>query len=322
MDQMTSLTSPDRPPEPGSGNLAPTISAIAGGDFSRSRLAALSDLDRVQVKALRRLWLSIPATERHALVLALEELASESVEFNFNQVFRVALSDPNPVVRQLAIRDLWEDTGGDLPAVFLEMLKNDSSDDVRASAADALSATADALVDGANSCIERDALIDYFCELAQDPAESPIVRRRSLGAIAVFDDEPRIADLIRLALDDDDQALVAGAIYAMGRTARTRWLPELIEFMKSEDAELRFEAARAAGSIGDQDAVPALAELVHDPDEEVRAATLEALGSIGGPAAIRVLRQAERDEELDAFEEVDDALDAALMTVDPLERRS
>ncbi len=34
--------------------------------------------------------------------------------------------------------------------------------------------------------------------------------------------------------------------------------------MQSEDAELRFESARAAGLLADTDAVPELSELVYD----------------------------------------------------------
>jgi HEAT repeat protein len=68
--------------------------------------------------------------------------------------------------------------------------------------------------------------------------------------------------------------------------------------------------------------VPELAQLVYDPDAEVRAAALLALGAIGGAAAIRVLRQVEEDEEFEELAYVDDAIDAALLTVNPLERHS
>ncbi len=319
---MTTPTSPDHLPEVDAGRLAPTIDAIVGGDFSRSRLAALSDLDRTRASYLRLHWLDIPSTERHALMLAIAELSDESVEFNFNRVYRIALADPDPVIRQLAIGDLWEDEGKDLPPIFVDMLRSDSSDDVRAAAADALSVAAGAVAGGESTVLDREMLIELFGDIVEDPAESPIVRRRSLGAIAEFSDDPRIPELIRLALDDEDQALVAGAIFAMGRTTSERWVPELIDFLQSEDSELRFEAARASGLIGDQDVVPELAELIYDADSEVRAAAIDALGAIGGAAAIRVLRQVEQDEEFEEIEIVDDALDAATLTVNPLERQS
>lgn len=319
---MTTPTSPELQPRVESGSLAPTIDAIVGGDFSRSRLAVLSDLDRAKAAYLRAHWLDIPDTERHALMLALAELGDESLEYTFNRVYRIALDDPNPVIRQLAVDDLWEDLAADLPSVFVGILRHDPSDDVRAAAADALSTSFDAIADGDSDLLDANEMIGLFASIIEDPNESPLVRRRALGAIAAFGADPRISELIRLGLDDEDQAVVAGAVYAMGRTSSDQWLPELVEFMQSEDAELRFESARAAGLLGNTDVVPDLAELIYDQDAEVRAAAIEALGEIGGSAAIRVLRQAEQDDELAEDEHVDDALDAALLTVNPLERNS
>lgn len=319
---MSTPISPDHQPDRAGDQLAPTIDAIVGGDFARSHLAVLSDLDRVRTAYLRTRWADIPRIERHALILALAELAAESVEFNFNRVFRIALTDADPVIRELAIRDLWEDQGSDLPHVFIDLVRDDPSDDVRAAAADALSSVADAAAAGDATTLEPDWLIEQFTSLVKNPGESPIVRRRALGTIAAFGNDPRVPALIRFALADEDQTLVAGAIYAMGRTAKSVWVPELAEFIESEDAELRFEAARAAGAIGDEDLVPNLAELIYDRDVEVRTAALDALGEIGGQAAIRVLRVAEENTEFEDQEIVDDALDAALLTIDPLEGRS
>jgi HEAT repeat protein len=108
----------------------------------------------------------------------------------------------------------------------------------------------------------------------------------------------------------------------MGRTSSPIWLPELFEYLQSEDAELRYESARAAGLLGEMDVVPELAELIYDADSEVSIAALAALGAIGGPAAIRALREAEEDEDFEEAEIVDEALDAAQLTINPLGRQS
>lgn len=320
---MTTPTSPDRQPKAGADAIALAIDAIAGGDFSRSRLAALSDLDRGQVAWLRGHWQQIPGNERHALVLALAEVADESLDYNFNRVLRVALDDPNPVVRQLAIVNLWEDEGSDLPDQYIRILRSDPSDDVRAAAADALAVFCDAAAEGESTAVDADEMIELFSSIIEDPTESPIVRRRSLGAVAAFSNDSRIDELIRLGMDDEDQAVVAGAVFAMGRTASPRWIPDILEYMQSEDAELRFEAARAAGLMGEVDAVPELGELVYDPDSEVRAAALQALGIIGGPAAVRILREVEQNEDYDQVIDIEDVLDAASTdNDDPFDRQA
>ena len=38
------------------------------------------------------------------------------------------------------------------------------------------------------------------------------------------------------------------AVHAMGRSADPDWLPTIIEEMHSDDSEMRFEAATAAGA--------------------------------------------------------------------------
>jgi HEAT repeat protein len=105
----------------------------------------------------------------------------------------------------------------------------------------------------------------------------------------------------------------------MGRSADPAWLPTLYDEMVSEDAEMRFEAAQAAGELGDEEAVPQLAGLLNDEDAEVQEAAIAALGAIGGPAAKSVLQEigAETDDER-VQEAVGEALMQAEFLDDPL----
>jgi HEAT repeat protein len=76
--------------------------------------------------------------------------------------------------------------------------------------------------------------------------------------------------------------------------------------LTAEDPELRYEAARACGELGDNRAVEGLAPLTADPDTEVRLAAITSLGKIASPGASRVLRRlAERasGDDLQAIEE-------------------
>ena len=79
---------------------------------------------------------------------------------------------------------------------------------------------------------------------------------------------------------------------------------------------MRFEAATAAGEMGDEEAVPQLAELTADEDAEVQEAAIGALGQIGGEAAKSLLQSlaAETDDE-----RVLDAVTEALATADFLD---
>jgi HEAT repeat protein len=98
----------------------------------------------------------------------------------------------------------------------------------------------------------------------------------------------------------------------MGRNCDARWLSTLVRELKSDDAEMRYEAATACGSLGDEAAVPHLLPLFKDDDAEVQEAAVQALGQIGGQEAKRALEDCLASPE----ERVRDAALAALAEVD------
>ena len=74
---------------------SPTISAIRDGDLSLTQIARLSDLSRVNARALAAAWDSIPESNRIDLVRRFDELSEERVELNFGRALR-ALDDGQP----------------------------------------------------------------------------------------------------------------------------------------------------------------------------------------------------------------------------------
>jgi HEAT repeat protein len=105
----------------------------------------------------------------------------------------------------------------------------------------------------------------------------------------------------------------------MGRSADVEWIPTIVEEMHSDDAEMRFETAQAAGELAEDDVVPELAALTQDEDAEVQEAAIAALGHIGGPSARAVLHSvaAESSDER-VLDSVTEALSEADFVEDPL----
>lgn len=285
--------------------LADALLAVSQGDFAHKVLAAFSDLDREKVGQLRRAWPVLELETRVRLIRALDELAEATVSYNFSRVYRVALGDPEASVRQLAIPALWEEESSELLEMLFGMLE-DESPDVRAQAARALGryvvlAAAEELDEAYEG-----RLYDSLYRLAADVHEHQLVRRYALESLASFGGRGPIVDLIREAYADEDQSVKAGALFAMGRSLDARWLNIVLSELKSDDPELRYEAARACGELGDNRAVEGLAALTNDTDTEVRFAAVASLGRIASPGASRVLRRlAERasGEDLQAIED-------------------
>ena len=294
----------ETPPPP----IAETIDALRQGPVRATEVARLSDLGREDARAVGGAWPSLPEETRIAVVRAMGELAEERVDLAFGRVLRLALDDASAAVRQLAVAALWEDDRRDLLERFRQLAVHDPSQDVRAEAAAALGRFADQAVSGELDEEASEELRGTLTELAEDVGTPHGVRRRALESVGVFGREESVRRVILDAYDEDDQGLRGSALYAMGRSLDPRWLGTILDDLESPEAELRYEAARAAGALGDDGAVPDLGQLALDPDVEVRHAAIAALGEIGGRAALRVLRAlAEEPEEADA-----DAIDAAL----------
>jgi HEAT repeat protein len=321
MEQMPTPTYPELRPE-SEPTPADAIAAIGRGDFVVRELIPLADLGRADTEAFARAWPTFPEDRRERVIRAMAELAETNVQYMFGRALRVALADPSPVVRQLAVAALWEDEGTDLISRLLELVENDPSQDVRAEAAQGLAHFAELAAEDELDADVADRLRRTLVAAARDPHEPYVVRRRALETVAVFGRDAEVVDLIRDAYDADDAGLRAGALYAMGRSCDSGWLDALIHEFDSPDAEMRFEAARATGEIGDDRAIPGLASLAIEADTEVRQAAISALGRIGGTAAVNSLRRLARGAGAADREAIEEALEEALVSIDVLRLRT
>jgi HEAT repeat protein len=105
------------------------------------------------------------------------------------------------------------------------------------------------------------------------------------------------------------------ALFAMGRSYDERWHEAVLRSLDDDDAEIRFEAARAAGELEIRAAVPALVRLASGGDREVTEVAVWSLGEIGGLEAKRALsalaRRAAQNDDHDLTEMIEDALVSA-----------
>jgi HEAT repeat protein len=300
-------------------SLAAAISALREGDLSVTRLSRLSDLSREGVKALADAWTSIPEPIRVDLVRRCDELSEERVDLNFGRALHVALDDPAPVVRQLAIAGLWEDESDRLRDRLRRILQEDPSPDVRAESATALERfVSRAALSGAGDETAL-ALRNELLAAASEAESAYAVRRRSLEALGPLGADEEVAEAIADAYNSGDHGLQCSAIYAMGRGNDPRWQATILAELENEDAELRFEAARAAGALGSSDALPLLLDAARDDDSEVRHAAINAIGQIGGRGAERALeRLAEEAGEAD-LELIEAALEEVSTLLNPFQ---
>ncbi len=283
-------------------------------------LVRLSEMTAEQARDFAGVWPELDVRRRRRIVRELVELGEDNVELNFDAVFLAGLNDKDPDVRLESVQGLWEYEGPNLIGPLIRMLEGDEEAAVRAEAALALGRFV--LLAEYGKLRER-----HFREVEgglrrvlEDTAEIEEVRGRALEAIGAHN-SPWVRQAISAAYESGVRRLKVSAVHAMGRSCQTRWLPLLLRELSHEDAEVRYEAALACGSLGDEKAVSHLAPLLADPDQEVREAAIAALGEIGGRESRSLLLGLSQDPSPSVRDAAREALAEIDFGEDPLSFR-
>lgn len=271
----------------------------------------LSMLQVEHVEQLHPVWQSLPAPYRRRLMRALVEVAETNFELDYTAFGRYGLEDSDPGVREAAIEVLWENESLELMNALITMAQHDDSREVRAAATSALGRfiLAGELGDlpESETVKAQDAAIDIL----EDPSEDIDVRRRALESIANCGHEI-VEEAIDAAYNGDEHRMQISSVFAMGRTCDDRWGDVVIHELDSDNAEMRYEAARAAGELELQEAVPHLSRLAFDDDVEIKDVAVWALGEIGGREATRILNLLANDAQARGDQDAANAIDEAL----------
>lgn len=295
-------------PDPADEPRGDIAARLRDPDLKFGSLRFISGLTRSESGVVRETWPTLPVERRRRLVRAMADLAELSVELDFARALRIAMRDTDAEVRVHAIEALWENESPDYLVALLESLHQDESAQVRQAAAKALSPFAVRAATGDVAEPLSTRLHDDLLRTAQDMREPIEVRRPAIESLGPFNDEP-VASLITELYDRGDVLDRVSALFAMGRSYNARWIDTLMGEIEAEESEVRFEAVRALGELGQGEAVPELIGRLEDEDRAVRIAAVIALGQIGSRSATNALREHRADDD---DEEWTDAIDAAL----------
>jgi len=282
--------------------------------FPARYLHRFSDIEGKDVENLKRIWPQINVARRRLLLEDLENLAETDTLVSFLELSRLALEDPDPHVRALAIRLLWQEEDKTLTPRFIDMLKNDPDTEVRATAANALGyfVYLGELEEIPETLLRQ---VEDSLLAASLPKNHMLVRRRALESLG-YSGRPEVPDLLEAAYQEGSAEWLASALFAMGRSADARWQNHVLDMLDHPMASVRFESVRAAGELELQRArEPLLAMVKEEEEEDVRLAAIWSLSQIGGEGVRdtleEILDEIEDDEEASL---VEDALDNLTFT--------
>jgi hypothetical protein len=290
------------------------LDALKTSDKSASDatiLYGLSGLEAQDIERLRPVWETLPAPYRRKLMRTLVEVNETNFELDYGTFARFGLADSDPGVRQAAIEVLWEDESLELMQRLIGIAETDEAREVRAAATSALGRFILGGELGELPETETVKAQDAVIGILNNPAEDVDVRRRALESIANCG-HGMVQKAIQSAYNGDDRRMQISAVFAMGRTCDDRWSDLVIHELDSDDAEMRYEAARAAGELELEEAVPHLSRLAFDRDVEIKDVAIWSLGAIGGKEAVRVLNLLARDARATGDHDLVVAIEEAL----------
>lgn len=252
-------------------------------DIPTDNLTILSDLDRENLDLFRKTWDSLPVTRRQSLIFKLGELADSNIELSYSPINLIGLKDDDPEVRRISIRNLWENEDPSLVPVLIETLSEDSSPQVRASAAKALGnfVLLGAVRDLSPELMEQ---IEFVLISGIEDDAIPEIRQNCIKSLG-FSSSDSLVEIIKTAYSSTDEDLKLASIVAMGRSFNRDWTPMIIEELNSYSPKIRAEAARSAGELEARETIDPLIDLLDDVDVAVRADVIWALSQIGGERA-------------------------------------
>lgn len=190
-------------------------------------------------------------------IRGLNQLRQIDPETAFEMV-RPLITDDNTRVRYAAVSQL--DTLGTVDkATTLELLRDrlfkDPEPDVQAAAADAIGGL---------------ELVEAFEDLAKVYHETSewLVQFSIIAALGELG-EPRGFDLLKEALDSDNNLLQTAAIGSMGELGDDKAIPLLAKYADHEDWQIRYRLAQALGRLGGDEAQAIISKLAEDESEQV-----------------------------------------------------
>ena len=274
--------------------------------FPARLLRGFSDLSAHDLREFTLLWQDVAPQRKQSILEDLEELTEKDTLVCFDEMAKAILNDPEPMVRVLAVRLLWECEDAKIVPGIIDLMLTDPDEGVRSTSASLLGRF---VYLGELDQIPEAAKISIVKNLLEVVGSEDLVqvRMRALESLG-YSGHSKVPALLKSAYESRETQWVASSLCAMGRSADEQWADYVLEKLDSGDADILFEAVRAAGELELTGALDQLFAIVEEPeyDDEVHLAAIWSLSQIGGSEVKdklqELLENSESDEEVEWIE--------------------
>ncbi len=253
-------------------------------------LSELSKLNGPEAEEFGELWLEWSDERVLEIVDRMVALCDEQPDVEFEVIYKQGLAHTSSAVRVSSLKGLEESSDRTLIKQLCEMLTNDPSVEVRATAAIPLTYLAAMAQTGKLGRKDEIALSRALYDVLDDEREVQSVKLKVLEAVSVFEDD-RLASHIETAWSSPGVSARQSSLFAMGRTSDPRWVSYVLPDLEHDVSAVRYEATMAMGELGGEEHLKALQAPLDDEDLTVQLAAISAVERIGGAEARAQLEQ-------------------------------
>lgn len=277
--------------------------------FPAKLLKYFSDLSSEQESMLAERWPQLENSRKISLLEDLEDRSERDTLVDFTCTGKVALKDEDEAVREAALRLLWDCEDKGFIHTFVNILRTDASHRVRSVAASLLGRFV-LLGETDELGIEDKTRVEEALIESHQVDNDKLVKRRALESLG-YSGREEISQLIHDAMSTKDTDWIASGLYAMGRSADTKWADVILQYLQNPAPAIREEAVRAAGELQLNSTSEILLDMLEqEEDDDVKFAIIWALSQIGGEGVREALvKQAEMIDDEEYLDFIEKALD-------------
>ena len=275
----------------------------------------LSDITPEESSSLKSAWGKAELLRRRAVMEDVQNMGEDDTLLDFSEVGKLALKDADGYIRQLAVRTLAEYEMAEMLPDFLYLVEHDADEQVRAACASALGVFV-YLGEIEEISQKKWRKTEESLLRVHRSSDTALVRRKALEALG-YSSQDEMIPLIEQAYAQGQREWLLSALIAMGRSSNAVWNTRVTAMLEDRRADVRAEAATAAGELGIRSASRRLMELLEDAHEDVRAAAIWALSEVGGEGVRSRLEAMQEDtDDEDEADLIESALENLSFTED------
>ena len=262
-------------------------------DFSEIKykeLISISNLNDEESLKIYEYFTKFSPVQISEIISKLVHMNDEESYLEYESIFKKFLNYPNDNITIACIKGLNGSEDRTLINIFVKLMFENISLDVRNQAAKALLNFSILANEKKLISSDFDIIFDSLFTIVSNADEPITLRMEALESISIFNDES-LDKYILSAWKSDIFCSKKSSLVSMGLSGNQKWINYAVQDLTNENPNIRYESSTALGNIGTENELIHLEQLLEDEDLNVQLTTIISIQNIGGDRVTKILEK-------------------------------